>query len=96
MPYSRGWQALIYAPGSNRYLPESPSTRDPAGRTSLRDTAKLIVDHHEQVRLRAYLTLILSNYPKTSHCPASGGAFCFPVPFLRKRLVRDFVHPGDT
>ncbi len=49
MPYSRGWQALIYAPGSNRYLPESPSTRDPAGRTSLRDTAKLIVDHHQQV-----------------------------------------------
>jgi len=44
LPYGRGWQALIYAPGSNRYLPESPKTRDPAGRTSVIDTAKLIVD----------------------------------------------------
>ena len=44
LPYGRGWQDLIYAPGSNRYLPESPRTRDSAGRISLRDAAKLIVD----------------------------------------------------
>ena len=44
MPRGWGWQALIYAPGSNRHLPESPSTRDPVGRTSVMDTARLVVD----------------------------------------------------
>jgi len=44
MPRGWGWQALIYAPGSNRHLPESPSTRDPVGRTSVLDTARLVVD----------------------------------------------------
>jgi hypothetical protein len=44
MPYSRGWQALIYAPGSNRRRPESPITRDPVGRTSVMEAARLIVD----------------------------------------------------
>jgi hypothetical protein len=44
LPRGRGWQALIYAPGSNRHLSDSPSTRDPVGRTSVVGTAKLIVD----------------------------------------------------
>jgi hypothetical protein len=44
MPRAGGWQALIYAPGSHRHLPESPSTRDPVGRTSVIDAARLVVD----------------------------------------------------